>query len=259
MRTRSGFTLIELLVVVAIIGILSGIATVQFQNYIKRAKFVETKSLIGEMALRIETIKIDEQKYPSSYDIYALARKLTETSRSPMNVANKHIQMRRDGDDPYTDIYETGTTLDPVQGVISQAIGGGLYSSKVVVSLDDNDKRGDSLGPIIVDSWGTPIFYISSDTYCRANRCNTESNWPNTAPAAYVTSFDTNRAPNGRSKPQNATSFQLISFGPDRDTNDHNNRDFGGIGSMVWDDDYDNDGNGKKDTADEGEDDVTNF
>ena len=259
MRSRSGFTLIELLVVVAIIGILAGIATVQFQNYIKRAKFVETKSLISDMALRLEAIKIDEQKYPKSYDIYALARKLTETSKHLMNVPAKHIQMRENNDDPYTNMFNADAPIQPIHDILTDALGAS-YSNSVVVHLDDNDQKGDGFGPIIVDSWGTPIFYISSDTYCRANRCNTEANWPNTAVGAYVMSYDSStRQPDKRIKPQNATSFQLISFGPNFSTNDPRDQKFGGLGSMVWDDDYNNDDNGVKDTADENEDDIANF
>ena len=261
MRSRSGFTLIELLVVVAIIGILAAIATVNFQNYLRRAKFTETKSLIAEMATTIETIKIDEQRYPASYDLYALGRKLTETGKSRLNLQARSVQLRANGDDPYgVDQYgNVDSSRSNLKSILSDTIGAD-YNKKVIVQLENNDTDGD--GPIIVDSWGTPIFYISSSTYCPSNRCNTDPKFGTTRPAAYKMKYDANRQPTVRDKPHNSGSFQLMSFGPDLNTSDFKGSDSCGIGCLLWDDDLDNDGDGKKDIGDSevpAEDDVGNF
>lgn len=265
MRSRSAFTLIELLVVVAIIGILAAIATGNYQNYIARAKFTETKSLISEMTLAIETVKIDEQRYPSSYNLYALARKLTETGRSTFSVNSKHLEQRdNQASDPYgQDKYgQPVSQLSDIKTKLGQALGSN-YSQKVEIHLDSSD---DDRGPILVDSWETPIFYISSDTYCPSNRCVTDNNYPTTKPAAYDMIYGSDKHPTGRYRAFNTHSFQVISFGPDRTTSDPSNAQLPGIGGMLWDDDKDNDGDGKRDLGDNSsdttsnaEDDIGNF
>lgn len=260
MRSRSGFTLIELLVTVAIIGILAAIATVNFQNYIKTARFTETKSLIGQLAVAIESIKIDEQRYPASYNLYALARKLTETAKNPISIPSKHIRLLEDGDDPYEDPF-TGAAF-PVQSVLTTALGS-AYNGAVVVRLDDADKKTtDRTGPVIVDSWGVPIFYISSDTYCPGNQCNLKSDWSNDRVAAYQMTYDNNKFPKDRVKPFNPTTFQLISFGENKNTNTWSPSAASGdcgIGCLIWDDDLDNNSDSKKDKGDPQEDDLGNF
>ncbi len=265
MRSRSAFTLIELLVVVAIIGILAAIATGNYQSYIARAKFTETKALISEMELAIETVKIDEQRYPSSYNLYALARKLTETGRSTFSVNSKHLEQRDStASDPYgKDKYgQNVAQLADIKQKLSQALGTN-YTQKVEIRLDASD---DDRGPILVDSWETPIFYISSDTYCPSNRCVTDTNYPTTKPAAYDMVYGPDKHPTGRYRAHNPRSFQIISFGPDRTTSDPSNAQLPGIGGMLFDDDKDNDGDGKKDRGDNttdsngnAEDDIGNF
>ena len=53
-RKQSGFTLLELLVVIAVIGVLASLAVPRFQNYIKKAKFVEVVSAAGPFKTAVE-------------------------------------------------------------------------------------------------------------------------------------------------------------------------------------------------------------
>ena len=59
---QKGFTLIELMIVVAIIGILAAIAIPSYQDYTKKARFSEVKSMTGGYKLAVE-LCIQDQGY----------------------------------------------------------------------------------------------------------------------------------------------------------------------------------------------------
>ena len=47
MNQDKGFTLIELMIVIAIIGILAAVAVPQYQNYTRKAKAIEARTMLG--------------------------------------------------------------------------------------------------------------------------------------------------------------------------------------------------------------------
>lgn len=53
-RKQLGFTLLELLVVIAVIGVLASLAVPRFQNYIKKAKFVEVVNAAAPYKMAVE-------------------------------------------------------------------------------------------------------------------------------------------------------------------------------------------------------------
>ncbi len=65
---RQGFTLIELVVVMAIIGVLTGLATFNFQQARQRARDVQRKNDLKQLANALEVYKGDQkpQTYPAS-------------------------------------------------------------------------------------------------------------------------------------------------------------------------------------------------
>lgn len=67
-QNRQGFTLIELLVVVAIIGTLTGLATVNFQDARERARDAQRKGDIKQIQNALELYKNDQdpQEYPET-------------------------------------------------------------------------------------------------------------------------------------------------------------------------------------------------
>ena len=64
LRRETGFTLLELLIVVAVIAILSGVATVNFLQATGRAKRVAAKSFMAQLETAISMYKIDTGHYP---------------------------------------------------------------------------------------------------------------------------------------------------------------------------------------------------
>jgi general secretion pathway protein G len=67
-NSRKGFTLIELLIVVAIIGILSTIATVNYLNATVRAKSVHAKAEVTVLRNAMELYRIDHNKFPPDWN-----------------------------------------------------------------------------------------------------------------------------------------------------------------------------------------------
>lgn len=69
-QERKGFTLIELLVVVAIIGTLTGLATVNFQDARERARDAQRKGDVKQIQKAMELYKNDQsaQHYPDDAD-----------------------------------------------------------------------------------------------------------------------------------------------------------------------------------------------
>ncbi|MCC6130829.1 MAG: type II secretion system protein [Acidobacteria bacterium] len=72
-----GFTLIELLVVVAIIGLITAIAVVNFLNAIQRAKQRRTMADIRTVASALESYQMDYNSYPPASASFTLPPNLT--------------------------------------------------------------------------------------------------------------------------------------------------------------------------------------
>ncbi len=64
LRRETGFTLLELLIVVAVIAVLSAVATINFLQATGRAKRTVAKSFMAELETAISMYKIDTGHYP---------------------------------------------------------------------------------------------------------------------------------------------------------------------------------------------------
>jgi general secretion pathway protein G len=86
-RPAAGFTLIELMIVISIIMILVGIAAVQYQKSVQRAKEATLKQDLQAIRQSIDNYTLDKQAAPQSLDDLAQAGYLRLVPRDPMTGA----------------------------------------------------------------------------------------------------------------------------------------------------------------------------
>jgi general secretion pathway protein G len=83
----AGFTLIELMIVISIIMILIGIAAVQYQKSVQRAREATLKQDLQAMRQSIDNYTLDKQAAPQSLDDLAQAGYLRTVPKDPMTSA----------------------------------------------------------------------------------------------------------------------------------------------------------------------------
>ena len=86
-QLATGFTLIELMIVISIIMILIGIAAVQYQRSVQRAREATLKQDLQAMRQSIDNYTLDKQAAPQSLDDLAQAGYLRMVPRDPMTGA----------------------------------------------------------------------------------------------------------------------------------------------------------------------------
>src|SRR2546427_13059721 len=83
-RPAAGFTLIELMIVISIIMILVGIAAVQYQRSVHRAREATLKQDLQAMRQSIDNYTLDKQAAPQSLDDLAHAGYLRTVPNDPI-------------------------------------------------------------------------------------------------------------------------------------------------------------------------------
>lgn len=86
-RFAAGFTLIELMIVIMIIMILVGIAAVEYQRSVQRAREATLKQDLQAMRQSIDNYTLDKQAAPQSLDDLAQAGYLRKVPLDPMTGA----------------------------------------------------------------------------------------------------------------------------------------------------------------------------
>jgi len=86
-RLAAGFTIIELMIVISIIMILVGIAAVQYQKSVQRAKEATLRQDLMAMRQSIDNYTLDKQAAPQSLDDLAQAGYLRLVPKDPMTGA----------------------------------------------------------------------------------------------------------------------------------------------------------------------------
>jgi general secretion pathway protein G len=83
-QLAAGFTLIELMIVISIIMILVGIAAVQYQKSVQRAREATLKQDLQAMRQSIDNYTLDKQAAPQSLEDLAQAGYLRMVPKDPM-------------------------------------------------------------------------------------------------------------------------------------------------------------------------------
>lgn len=86
-RVSAGFTLIELMIVISIIMILIGIAAVQYQRSVQRAREATLKQDLYAMRQSIDNYTLDKQAAPQSLEDLAQTGYLRLVPKDPMTGA----------------------------------------------------------------------------------------------------------------------------------------------------------------------------
>lgn len=76
--TRRGFTLVELMVVIVIIGLLSGVVTINVRSYLIRSKQNVAKLEISKISQALETFYTTYDRYPSNQEGLAVLSQASE-------------------------------------------------------------------------------------------------------------------------------------------------------------------------------------
>lgn len=252
---NKAFSLIELLVVVAIIGILATIITPNVIEQMRRAKITKTASLIGNIETAVTLYENAFGKFPPSYNPQELYIALNQEAKNPIDFDSEDIRLFDQGDQFW--INPLNENDQRRVNLLQQA---GVPQSEMVAQIEENG---------IIDAWGNPLYFVSSDVYNPGKRSDFRSRGNSfnlDAPSAYE------MRDGQRFRPYNPTTFQIISFGPDQSTITPRTSN-GGLGSMLTTDKKDNDGDGFIDLEDQvrrgnpsendpevlAEDDITNF
>jgi general secretion pathway protein G len=103
LRNEDGLTLIELLVVLAIIGLITAIATPQVIGYLDRAKISTTKAQIQHMSTALDLFKLDTGRYPTTEE--GLAALMT-APKSAENWSGPYLKARAALNDPWGAPYQ---------------------------------------------------------------------------------------------------------------------------------------------------------
>lgn len=84
MTRQHGFSLLEIMIVVTIVAILAATATMGYGRYVQRANRSEAKSVLVDLAQRLERYYTDQGTYDGFSAPTALRRVPAETSRTQL-------------------------------------------------------------------------------------------------------------------------------------------------------------------------------
>lgn len=180
---RPGVTLLELLVAMLIIAILSSIAVSVYTGQVERARYARARDEIRQLELACHRYEIDTGQFPPSGSQTAATQGCgwlqLALLHSLSGDALRPIDFRWQG--PYID-------FDYNQF-------GDLFGNPVPATVDKGDVQ-------LLDPWRTPYLYIRFDTYVALGGTQLPQTSPYFATETYY----------------NPTTFQIISFGHDRQT-----------------------------------------
>jgi general secretion pathway protein G len=122
-----GFTLIEMMVVITLILTLVGMATVQYQNGVRRAREAVLKQDLFRMRDAIDQFYADKNKYPVSLDELVTEKYLRSVPEDPFTRSKDTWQTVMSEPDPTNPTAQPGV-YDVKSGSEETALDGTTYA-----------------------------------------------------------------------------------------------------------------------------------
>lgn len=127
MRRQSGFTLIELLIVITLVFVLAGMALVQYQTSVLRAREAVLKENLFRLRDAIDQFYADKNKYPASLDELVTEKYIRMVPPDPFTQSAETWQTIMSEPDPLNPTAQPGV-YDVKSGSEATALDGTKYS-----------------------------------------------------------------------------------------------------------------------------------
>ena len=127
MRRESGFTLIEILIVITLIFVLAGIALIQYQKSVTRAKEAVLKEDLFRLRDAIDQFYADKNKYPQSLEELVTEKYIRAVPADPFTQSTETWQTVMSEPDPLNPSAQPGV-YDVKSGYEGTALDGTNYS-----------------------------------------------------------------------------------------------------------------------------------
>jgi len=126
-RRESGFTLIEILIVITLIFVLAGIALIQYQKSVTRAKEAVLKEDLFRLRDAIDQFYADKNKYPQSLEELVTEKYIRAVPADPFTQSTETWQTVMSEPDPLNPSAQPGV-YDVKSGYEGTALDGTNYS-----------------------------------------------------------------------------------------------------------------------------------
>jgi general secretion pathway protein G len=126
-RRESGFTLIEILIVITLIFVLAGMALIQYQKSVTRAKEAVLKEDLFRLRDAIDQFYADKNKYPQSLEELVTEKYIRAVPADPFTQSVETWQTVMSEPDPLNPSAQPGV-YDVKSGAEGTALDGTAYS-----------------------------------------------------------------------------------------------------------------------------------
>lgn len=170
MRRKKGFTLLEVLVVIAIFGVLVGLITPTWANFVRRSKFRaqnnKAKAIFNAAQVVVTDLEFAERQYRTDLG------RIPDSDTTQKDAASAYIYTPVDKKNP-DEAVEWYYYWDGNSGSICDVSGGAITTNASAETLEKwNEKLGNSIKRIVTDDMVYKIYvrdYKVQSVVCSAN------------------------------------------------------------------------------------------